>query len=212
MCPCCSSLCLLKQLLQQTPLCGDAGGITRSFLAAAVCCTSSPELQTQHLDSAHPIHGAAASGPHEQQAEAGLASGAGCCGVGLASSMGQWQLGAKMEGSFKEGCKKTTVGWAGGGLPWASLTWCLAGGTALCKLLPQVKPWESVGAFQAGSDMPGCEASGIPCTTCAGPWDPGASRWPMNTLRAAESHCVARGCSPCPHDPAEGGLCRLWLC
>lgn len=47
--------------------------------------------------------------------------------MGLTSSMRQWKLGAKMEGSLKEGGKKATVGWARASLPWALLMWCLAG-------------------------------------------------------------------------------------
>lgn len=55
-------------------------------------------MQTLPAPSKEPQH----QDPMSKQAEAGLTSGAACHAVGLTSSMGQWKLSAKMEGSLKE--------------------------------------------------------------------------------------------------------------
>lgn len=123
-----SSLAFKSSSCNALPFVVRLAGIACSFLAVVACHrqqtwssrpnvwtlpTSSKELQPQD--------------PVSRQAEAGLASGAACRAMGLTFCMGQWTLGAKMEGSLKEGCKKASIGWARVSLPWACLTWCLAG-------------------------------------------------------------------------------------
>lgn len=86
-------------------------GIARSFLATAPCYgqqawCSRPSMRTLPAPSKELWP----QDPMSRQAEAGLASGDACHAMGLSSSMGQWKLGAEMEGSLKEGCKKATVG------------------------------------------------------------------------------------------------------
>lgn len=86
-------------------------GITRSFVAMVPCCRqqawcSRPSMWTLLAPSKE----LRPQDPVSKQAEAGLASGDACCAMGLSSAMGQWKLGAEMEGFLKEGCKKATVG------------------------------------------------------------------------------------------------------